>query len=134
MDEQAFMVDETSVPVEREAQAGLSWRTLTSADRTPTRELTSGVCEIEPGGVLGFHRHPTLELYYFLQGTGLLWLGNAEHAIRPGLTVSIPADLPHGIRNTGSSVLKFFYVFPADSYTDIVYTDLERPESSTTRA
>jgi len=133
MVERAFVVEESTVAVEREEHTGVSWRTLTSADRTPTRGVTSGVCEIAPGGVLGFHRHPTLELYYFLEGTALLWLNDAEHAVRPGLTVSIPADVPHGIRNTGTSVLKFFYVFPADSYTDIVYTDVERPGESAAR-
>jgi len=55
---QSYVVEETSVPVEREDDSGVSWRTLTSADRTPTRELTSGVCEIEPGGELVLHRHP----------------------------------------------------------------------------
>ena len=65
MSAQSYVVEETSVPVEREDDSGVSWRTLTSADRTPTRELTSGVCEIEPGGELVLHRHPVLELYYF---------------------------------------------------------------------
>jgi quercetin dioxygenase-like cupin family protein len=123
---QAYVVEETSVPVEREDDSGVSWRTLTSADRTPTRELTSGVCEIEPGGELVLHRHPVLELYYFLEGAGIVRLDDVERAVEPGVTVSIPADLPHGIRNTGMSVLKLFYVFPADSFSQIVYTNVDR--------
>ena len=126
MIQRAYVVDEARGAVEREDAPGVSWRTLTSADRTPTRELTSGVCEIEPGGMLALHRHPTLELYYFLEGTGLVWLGDREQVVGPGVAVSIPADLPHGIHNTGASRLRLFYVFPADSFDQIVYTDVER--------
>ena len=125
MTAEAYVVEELSVPVEREEDTGVSWRTLTSADRTPTRQLTSGVCEIAPGGALGLHRHPTLELYYFLEGSGIVWLGTKEQRVAPGITISIPADLPHGIHNTGDSVLRLFYVFPADSFSEIVYTDVE---------
>ena len=125
MTAEAYVGEELSVPVECEDDTGVSWRTLTSADRTPTRQLTSGVCEIAPGGALGLHRHPTLELYYFLEGSGIVWLGTKEQRVAPGITISIPADLPHGIHNTGDSVLRLFYVFPADSFSEIVYTDVE---------
>jgi quercetin dioxygenase-like cupin family protein len=125
---QAFLIDESEVAIEMgtaDDGAGLSWRTLISADRTPTRELSGGVCEILPGGELVLHRHPTLELYYFLEGEGVVRLGEQERAVRPGTTVSIPANAPHGIRNTGASTLKLFYVFPVDSFADVQYTMLE---------
>jgi quercetin dioxygenase-like cupin family protein len=125
---QPFLIEESDVAVElgtAEDGAGLSWRTLISADRTPTRELSGGVCEILPGGALVLHRHPTLELYYFLEGEGVVRLGDQERKVRPGTTVSIPADAPHGIRNTGDSTLKLFYVFPVDSFDTVEYTMLE---------
>ena len=125
---QSFLIEESDVPVElgtTDDGAGLSWRTLISADRTPTRELSGGVCEIEPGGELTLHRHPTLELYYFLEGEGVVRLGGQERPVRQGTTVSIPADAPHGIRNTGTSTLKLFYVFPVDSFAEVQNTMLE---------
>jgi quercetin dioxygenase-like cupin family protein len=120
-----YLVEESAVPVESGEDVGVTWRTLTSADRTPTAQLTTGVCEIAPGGELALHRHPTLELYYFLEGSGLVRLGGAERSVRPGITVSIPADLPHGIRNTGTLPLRLFYVFPVDSFSEVRYTNLE---------
>lgn len=122
-----FCVQESAVPCEYGEAAdgpGLSWRTLLSADRTPTREVTAGTCELQPGGELKLHRHPTLEVYYFLQGEGVVLLEGRHIPVRQGSTLSIPADAPHGIRNTGQSVLKLFYVFPTDSYTDVEYTML----------
>jgi len=120
----AFSVMESSVPLEGGKGDGCTWRTLTSADRTPTTQLTSGVCELEPGGELELHRHPTLELYYFLEGTGVVMLGSQLQPVAAGSTISIPADLPHGIRNTGATTLKLFYVFPVDSFSEVVYTML----------
>jgi quercetin dioxygenase-like cupin family protein len=122
-----FVVHEREVPVEREDESGVTWQTLTSSDRTPTRELTSGLCRMTPGAELSLHRHPALEIYYFLEGTGIVWLGDVRHDVEPGVTVSIPADYPHGVRNTGPGILKFFYVFPTDSYTEIVYTAVDGP-------
>jgi len=126
MPSQPFVVAELSVPLERdyEDDPRVTWRTLTSADRTPTQELTSGVCEIEPGGVLGLHRHPPLELYYFLAGSGVVTLGTEEHPVGPGVTVSIPGNTPHAIRNTGTTPLRLFYVFPVNSYGEVTYTML----------
>lgn len=125
---QPFLIEESDVAVEFGEPgdgAGLSWRTLISADRTPTGELSGGVCEILPGGELTLHRHPTLELYYFLEGEGVVRLGDREFAVKPGTTVSIPADAPHGIRNSGSCTLKLFYAFPVDSFAQVQYTMLE---------
>ena len=117
-----FVVDEHEVEIEGGEGDGVTWRTLTSADRTPTSALTSGVCEILPGGALQIHRHPTLELYHFLEGAGVVTLGSEQCAVRPGTTILIPADTVHGIRNVGETVLKLFYVFPVDSFAEVVYT------------
>jgi quercetin dioxygenase-like cupin family protein len=127
MASQPFVVEEKSVAVESGEDRGVSWRTLTSADRTPTTELTSGVCEIDPGCELPLHTHPPLELYYFLEGSGVVTMGGREHPARPGSTFSIPAGFPHGVRNTGADTLKFFYVFPTASYSDVEYTMLDQP-------
>ena len=127
MASQPFVVEELSVEVESGEDRGVTWRTLTSADRTPTRELTTGVCEIEPGCELPLHRHPPLELYYFLDGTGVVTLGSADHPVRRGSTISIPGNTPHRIQNTGAMPLKLFYVFPVPSFGEVEYTMLDQP-------
>jgi len=125
MTSQPVVVEELSVGIESGEDPGVTWRTLTSGDRTPTQALTSGVCEIAPGGVLLYHRHAPLELYYFLEGTGVVTLGATERAVQPGSTVYIPGDTPHGIRNTGAVPLKLFYVFPVDSFGEVEYVMLD---------
>ncbi len=125
MGTQPVIVDELSIGVESGEDPGVSWRTLTSADRTPTKALTTGVCEIAPGGELLYHRHAPLELYYFLEGTGVVTLGAVDRPVRAGSTVYIPGDTPHRIRNGGSVPLKLFYVFPVDSFAEVEYVMLD---------
>jgi quercetin dioxygenase-like cupin family protein len=129
MASQPFVIEELSAAVESGEDRGVTWRTLTSADRTPTQELTTGVCEIEPGCELPLHRHPPLELYYFLEGTGVVTLGAVEHAVRRGSTISIPGNTPHRIQNTGAMPLKLFYVFPVPSFGEVEYTMLDQPHA-----
>lgn len=121
----SYAVEELDVPLEVGDDVGCRWRTLVSGDRTPTEQLTGGVCEIDPGCGLQLHRHPVLELYYFLEGTGVVMLEGRERPVSAGTTISIPADAPHGIRNTGQGLLKLFYVFPVNSFDEVVYTMLD---------
>lgn len=127
MASQPFVIEELSAEVESGEDRGVTWRTLTSADRTPTQQLTTGVCEIEPGCELPLHRHPPLELYYFLAGTGVVTLGTVEHPVHRGSTISIPGNTPHRIRNTGTTPLRLFYVFPVESFSEVEYTMLDAP-------
>jgi quercetin dioxygenase-like cupin family protein len=132
MGSQPFVIEEASVAVESGEDRGVTWRTLTSADRMRTQALTSGVCEVEPGCELPLHTHPPLEVYYFLEGTGVVTLGTRHHPVQKGSTVYIPGGTPHRIANTGSSVLKLFYVFPIDSYSQVEYTMLEPVDAGRT--
>jgi quercetin dioxygenase-like cupin family protein len=99
----------------------VGWRTLFSGDLTPTDKLTAGVAELEPGGWLGLHRHTPPEIYYILEGSGVVTLEGREQEVRGGAAVFIPGDAEHGIRNTGDGPLRFVYVFPADSFAEIEY-------------
>src|SRR5688500_3341619 len=99
----------------------VAWRTLFSGDVTPTEALTCGIAELEPGGWLGLHRHAPAEIYYVLEGRGVVTLEGAEHAVSRGSAVFIPADAEHGIRNTGPEPLRFLYAFPVDAFGDVEY-------------
>jgi quercetin dioxygenase-like cupin family protein len=99
------------------------WRTLVSADRTPTGSLTLGVAELPPGGSAEFrlHRHEQPEVYYVVEGEGVVTISGVEHPVRPGSAVFIPGDAEHGAVNTGDGTLRLVYVFPADSFDEVRY-------------
>jgi quercetin dioxygenase-like cupin family protein len=99
----------------------LSWRTLLSAGMTPTDSLTAGVAEFEPGGALNLHRHAAAEIYFILEGEGIVSIDGHDHAVAPGSIAFIPGGAPHGVRNSGGRTLKLFYAFAKSSFGEVEY-------------
>ena len=88
---------------------------------TPTDGITCGVADLGPGDWLGLHRHPPPEIYYVFAGSGVVTLEGREVAVKAGTAVFIPGMAEHGIRQTGTELLRFFYGFPVDSFDSVEY-------------
>ena len=121
-----YVVHEEQCEVEGDDDAHhgrVRWRTLLSGDRSPTESLTVGVAEVEPGlpQLFRTHRHAQPEIYYVLSGHGVVTLEGEEHALRPGSAVFIPGGAEHGVRNTGTEILRLLYTFEADSFAEVEY-------------
>jgi mannose-6-phosphate isomerase-like protein (cupin superfamily) len=99
----------------------IHWRTLFSRGLTPSEGMTCGVAELGPGDWLGLHRHAPLEIYYVFAGAGVVSLDGREIAVKAGAAVFIPGMAEHGVRQTGSEVLRLFYAFPVDSFDSVEY-------------
>jgi mannose-6-phosphate isomerase-like protein (cupin superfamily) len=102
-------------------RGGASWRTFFSRGITPTAALTTGVSTVPTEQALAPHRHKTVESYFFIHGHGVLVLGGDEYKVDAGSAVYIPSFTVHGVRNTGSTPLQFFYVFAADAFAEVEY-------------
>jgi mannose-6-phosphate isomerase-like protein (cupin superfamily) len=84
--------------------------------------MTAGVAEIVPGsGGLQLHRHEQSEIYFILEGTGILTVDGRETEVTAGTAAFIPGNAEHGIRNASDANVKLFYVFPTGSFEDVVY-------------
>lgn len=44
-----------------------------------------------------------------------------EHVLRKGSTFFVPGSAEHGVRNEGREEFRWFYVFPADGFGEVVY-------------
>lgn len=99
----------------------LTFRTIFSADSTATDAFVTGVAELAEDGYLALHRHEQAETYYVLSGTGVVTLDGIEYPVHPGSNVFIPGSSEHGIANTGTQTLRFFYVLAADAFAEIEY-------------
>jgi mannose-6-phosphate isomerase-like protein (cupin superfamily) len=65
---------------------------------------------VRPGEVSLPHRLATSEVYYILEGKGIMYIDGVQAEVGPDQTVYIP---PHGvqsIRNTGDTDLKFLCI------------------------
>jgi uncharacterized cupin superfamily protein len=103
-------------------RGSVSWFTLFSRDITPTDSMTAGIAELAPGGgSLTPHRHSQPEIYYILDGTGLVTIDGRETVVTKGSAVFIPGDAAHCLQNNSDADLKLLYVFPTDAFSDVVY-------------
>ncbi len=99
----------------------VTWRTLISADLAPTDSLSAGVAEIEPGCRLKLHRHSPSEIYFVVEGTGIVTVDGRDQTVVVGDAVFIPGDAEHGIRNESGRLLRFFYAFATDTFNEVAY-------------
>lgn len=114
---------EASVGWDETAFGSVRWWTLLSADQTPTNTMTCGITEIGPRQATTpmIHKHTQAEIYHILSGEGVVTIDGREYPVSQGATVFIPGSLAHGVANTGSEPLRFFYVFAVDALADITY-------------
>lgn len=132
MPSKPFVVHQATVALEGwndPVRGVVTWRTLLSADRTPTGALTIGVAEVmeQAGMEARLHRHAQAEAYYILSGQGILTVEREEQPLSPGTCAFIPGGAWHAARGVGAEPLRLLYVFAADSFAQVVY---EFPEAS----
>lgn len=111
---------------------GCTWKTLFCASRTPTDTFTSGIAVCAPKtGELALHRHPSAELYHFIQGSGIVEIDGTEHCVKAGSVIYIPGSASHRVKNTSETKeLKWLYVFAVDRFASVQYQwDNDKPRS-----
>lgn len=80
----------------------------TNAD---TKHFDFRISSYQPKGYAEVHVHEVAEnLYYILQGKGIVELDGARHLVEPHMVVHIPPGVRHGIFNTGIEDLVFLVV------------------------
>ncbi len=116
------VVDERTCAVERWGDV-VAWRTLISADRTPTTGLTVGTAQIDPGAPTegACHRHAAPEVYYFVAGTGFVHMDGAAYPVAAGTAVYVPGNTWHFVTNTGPDPLRLIFVFSVDGFDAVAY-------------
>lgn len=79
------------------------------ADRNSCiRKQSLAEARLPPGASTTRHHHPrTEEIYYVLEGRGLMAIDGETRAVGPGDAIGIPPGAQHQITNMGEVVLKF---------------------------
>lgn len=113
---------ETWPPEQRARRGAAQWKTLLSADRTPTCRLTMGWLELQPGERVPPHRHPQAEQYFVVEGEARLQTRAGSRALTAGCAVFVPGGALHGLANAGPGRMRMVYVLDAESFADVRYT------------
>jgi mannose-6-phosphate isomerase-like protein (cupin superfamily) len=84
---------------------------LVHPSNADTRYFDFRISSYQPKGYAEVHVHQAAEnLYYILQGKGIVELDGARHLVEPHVVVHIPPGVRHGIFNTGLEDLIFIVV------------------------
>ena len=87
---------------------GSEIRELLAHRNSSIRNQSLAEARLPPGGSTTPHRHEaTEEIYYILQGTGRMQVGDEIRTVEPGDAIAIPPGARHRVTNTGDVVLKF---------------------------
>lgn len=126
----ATAVDQSALTDERwdnPARGSIRFRTLFSAPKTDTADLTCGIAMMEAGDTFALHSHPQAEVYFGLEGEGEVLIDGTPHRLAPGIALFIPGGAVHGIPQA-QAPLRWFYTFAASSFDDIRYSFLSDTE------
>jgi mannose-6-phosphate isomerase-like protein (cupin superfamily) len=87
---------------------GITSYLLASPRTSEAEHLTTTLVEVQPGGEQRLHSHGPEQVYFILEGRGLMTVGSEMKRVGPGDCVFIPSEQPHGLRNDGDTVLLYF--------------------------
>lgn len=94
-----------------EHHGGALSKVLVAASAGGSRLVDHRISSYAPGAHVLRHSHDAKEqIYHFLEGEGLLELGNKKHVVRSGDYAFIPPHVPHALENTGLQRLVFMVV------------------------
>jgi quercetin dioxygenase-like cupin family protein len=85
-----------------EAQAVFSPSGMGKSTIFASARVLVGVNAFEPGQTHALHAHAGMDkVYHVIEGEGQFLLEGEAQAMRAGDLLVAPADVPHGVRNTG---------------------------------
>ena len=87
---------------------GSTIRSLLDLANSSAAHQSLAEATVPPGGATEPHRHPlTEEIYYILEGSGSMTVGDETRDVAPLDAILIPPGARHTLRNTGQEDLVF---------------------------
>ena len=84
---------------------------IVTPENTSTKHFDFRLSTYQPKGYVEEHTHEVEEqIYYILEGEGLMELDGDKKIVRPSLTIFIPPQVRHALYNTGTKDLTFLVV------------------------
>ena len=80
---------------------------LVSVTTCQAQNLAVTVVEMEPGGVQHLHTHAPEQMYYILEGSGVMTVDGEQRPVQAGDCIFFPSQAQHGLHNTGGTVLRY---------------------------
>lgn len=82
--------------------------TLLPAEESAGSGRLFAIVSLDPGSSVGYHQHKDeYEIYYVLEGTGVVTEDGKEYTVEPGDMHQCKSGSSHGIENRSNAPLKF---------------------------
>jgi mannose-6-phosphate isomerase-like protein (cupin superfamily) len=91
----------------RYQRIGITSYLLVSEKTCGAEKLATTIVEMEPGGFQHLHSHEPEQMYYILEGQGLMCVDGEEGPVQAGDCIFFPSFAEHGLKNTGEGVLRY---------------------------
>ena len=76
------------------------------------KNFSLGNVTLEPrGGQVPWHNQEQEEIYFIVEGTGEMCLGEEKRAVKTGQAVFIPSRVFHQLTNTGDTPMRMIYCY-----------------------
>ena len=80
---------------------------LASGRTCHAKNLSITLVEMEPGGVQHIHSHEPEQMYYILEGSGLITVDSEQTPVNAGDCIFFPSFARHSLQNSGGTVLRY---------------------------
>jgi mannose-6-phosphate isomerase-like protein (cupin superfamily) len=80
---------------------------LVSALTGSSKNMAITLVEMEPGGIQQVHAHEPEQMYYILEGSGIMTVDDEQRPVQAGDCIFFPSLARHGLENTGGTVLRY---------------------------
>ena len=87
---------------------GITSHLLASPRTCGAEHLTTTLAIIQPGGAQRMHSHAPEQVYFILEGSGLMTVGDETRRVGPGDCIFIRSGESHGLKNDGTTILRYF--------------------------
>jgi mannose-6-phosphate isomerase-like protein (cupin superfamily) len=83
---------------------------LVAAGEDGSRVIDYRISSYEPRAHVALHAQAKEQIYHFVEGEGLLTIGDRKLVVRKNSYVFIPPGVPHALHNTGLANLVFLVI------------------------
>jgi mannose-6-phosphate isomerase-like protein (cupin superfamily) len=80
---------------------------LVSKRTCDSENLAITLVEMDPGGVQHVHNHKPEQMYYILEGSGVMTVNDERRQVHAGDCIYLPSFAKHGLENTGGATLRY---------------------------
>jgi mannose-6-phosphate isomerase-like protein (cupin superfamily) len=104
--------DLASTPGRRYPARRLTQNVVGGASPIQASNFSLGNVTLDPdGGQVPWHNQEQEEIYFIIEGTGEMCLGEERQTLTPGQTVYIPSGVFHQLTNIGKTPLRMIYCY-----------------------